>query len=134
FLDYCFGFNNILGDTKPNILLRVQNTSAYILSAKPFITISKVFGGEKKLEIEDKRILPENIRKWQQNVNLGIGIYNAQVSVSLGSGKYVYKNTTFLVFPLKQIIFYILILITMVFVILARKRIKRAIFVFFKKS
>lgn len=112
----------------------VENNYFTYFSAKPRLEVYPLFGKVQSFEFEDKKILPGKTRSWHKKISLTPALfqwYRARLAVSVGQGEYVYANTTFVVFPYKQLVLpagFILMLIVM---IVYRKKIKKIVNVFF---
>ena len=127
-----FKFTDNFGNKTPEMVLRVKSTYPYLISAKARVDIKQVLGATKTVELEDKRILPNKIRKWTKSQELGIGIYKANIAVSLGGGEIIYKKTYFIVLPIKAYLPYLAFILIVLILILGRKRIKKAITILIK--
>ncbi len=124
--------NALNNSVNKNLIVRVKNTYPYHLSVKPFIEISSIFGKEPKIEFEDKRVLPDKIRKWSKTLKLKTGIYQVKAAISLKGGEYIYAKKTFVVFPIKEFTIILIISICLALAFILRKRLKKAIFILFK--
>jgi len=120
-----FKFIDNYSDKTPEMVLRAKSTYPYLISAKATADIKQILGKTRIIKLEDKRILPDKIRRWTKPVELPIGIYSANVAVSLGGGEMIYKKTY-----LPYLAFLLIVLI----LILGRKRLKKAFVVLIKGS
>jgi hypothetical protein len=126
-------FNFDQEKNKINAIIRVQNTFNFNLSSKANITLEPIlFGKNQIIELEDKRILAGKVRKWIEPVNLSNGIYKADLAVSLGEGRIIYKTIFFSVPSFTYILKYLVILIILLLIFLLRKRLKKAFFILYK--
>ncbi len=131
-----FNFDKVLYEKSPLLTtIRVKNTSLNYFTAKPTLTIKPLFGQDLTFELEDKTILPGKIRRWQRAFDLGNlygGIYTATLSVSLENGDYIYSTTHFIGFPVKKLGLSLLFLIVSSYLLIHRKRVKKAVRLLFK--
>lgn len=123
-----FSFDKFLYEKGPiNLILRVKNTSLYHFSAKPFLILKPFLGKEEKQEIEEKIILPGKTRRWNNSIAFNkIGLYQATMAVSTGSGDQILQNSYFIYFPLIKTVILITCIAFILFIISKRKRFKKA--------
>ena len=127
-----FDFNSAK-DNLTQLVIRVENTYNFNLSAKTKIELDPILFGQKQtIELDDKRILAGKVRRWQELLNLKPGIYKGLLTVSLGQGRLIFATTYFSIPSLGFAFKYIFILIIIILVILLRKRIKKALFILYK--
>ncbi len=110
--------------------IRVKNTSLNYFTAKPTLTLKPLFGESKTVELEEKTILPGKIRRWQRNLDMGNlygGIYTAELKVSLENGDYIYSTTHFIGFPATKTLVAIIGILVLVYALLNRKRVSKAL-------
>lgn len=115
--------------------IRVKNTSLNFFSAKPTLRIKPLFGETKIFELEEKTILPGKIRHWEKSYNIGKlyhGFYTASLVVSLEKGDFIYSQSYFFGFPLNKVISISLLVMLMLYGILFRKRLLKALRIFLK--
>lgn len=122
------------------LLLRVKNISLHFFTAKPIITVSPVIPLPVKpagqLILQDKIMFQDKIRRWEQQITLPYtlpDIYKVHMAVSVGDGDYVSQDNYIIVFPYKETGIAAVIIIIAGFLVIKRKRLKRALIVFFKK-
>jgi len=128
-------FNFQSQQNKLKTVVRVQNTFNFNLSTKAKITLSPlIFGKKEIIKLDDKRILAGKTRKWEVPLNLKPGIYQANLAVSIGGGRQIYKNTLLTVPSFYAFIPYLIIVFIVVVIILLRKRLKTALFILYKGS
>ncbi|OGG01744.1 hypothetical protein A2Z33_00185 [Candidatus Gottesmanbacteria bacterium RBG_16_52_11] len=115
------------------LTLRVRNTSLHHFSAKPTISLRPLITGAKRTdEIPEKTVLPGRIRSWKQTLtNLPTGIYIAEVAVSIGGGNIVTGKTYLTVLPFRKWLPALAAAIFILFLLKYRKRLRKALQVFF---
>lgn len=115
--------------SKINYSFAVQNSYFTHFSAKPFLTISPVFGNPQRIELADKRVLPGTSRAWSEELpNKNLSFFNSvNLAISVGEGNYVYKNGLFFILPFKEIFIAILLLLLITVIKFRGKQIKKAI-------
>lgn len=124
----------IYSNRQIDTVFKVSNSYFTHFNSKPFLTISPLLGKKQTYELTDKKILPGKIRTWNEPIRLGSSSFfnKATLAVSVGQGNFIYKDSFFLILPVKQI----LLLTSLVFVILIikfrRKQIKKAFEILFK--
>ena len=119
----------VLNSSKGEIKFSVENDYFNHFSAKPFLTISPLFGQSQQIELTEKRVLPGKARIWDEEFKVKSPrhlFYKANLAVSVGQGHYVYKSTYFMVFPWKPISIILITLLLIAFVSLRRKQFQRA--------
>jgi len=113
----------------------VKNTYFAHFSAKPFLTLTPLFGKPQQYTLDEKHILPTKSKQWQTGIMIPPSwmIYKAHLAVSVGQGNYLYANTFFIVAPaglfirlICSFIFFILL------IILLRKRLHKTIHIVLK--
>jgi len=108
--------------------ISVENLYFNHFSAKPFVSLTPLFGKTKRIELTDKRILPGTSRVWDENLALKSSlIYRAQLAVSVGQGNYVYSNKFIILLPFGKLAALGISIFTLIFIIIRRKQLKRAI-------
>jgi|WetSurMetagenome_2_1015567.scaffolds.fasta_scaffold34027_3 hypothetical protein len=113
----------------------VENKYFTHFTAKPFVTIKPLFGQEKTTLLEEKRVLPGTNKAWKFQTALGKNIFfKAKLAVSVGSGNQVFAETWFVALPFRHTVEIIILAVTVLIAILARKRIKKAIATLFGKT
>jgi len=131
-----FNFDKTLYEKGPiQTTIRVKNTSLNYFTAKPTLRIKPLFGIEKTFELEEKTILPGKIRRWQRQFDLGNlygGIYTAKLAVSLENGDYIYSTAHFIGFPVKKAFLAIIGITVLVYVLLNRKGVLKALKILIK--
>lgn len=112
------------------LTLRVQNSYFTHFSGKPFITITPLFGSPQTIELEDKHILPGTTRRWIENITVKEPwhvFYSAHLAFSVGAGNELFADTNFFIFPVTITGILIGIIVIFLFMVLIRKRLKKAI-------
>lgn len=126
-----FSFDKKLFEQSPvSTTIRIKNTSLNYFSAKPTLTIKALFGQDRVFELEEKTILPGKVRRWQKSYDLGKlyhGIYRTQLAVSLEKGDFIYSQTYFFGFPLTKAVVVILSAGLIMYGLLFRKRVAKAL-------
>lgn len=120
------------------LLLRVKNTSLHFITAKPQLSFSPVFSLTKSdpeiRPLEEKLIFQGKIRRWGGVIDLSDlppNLYKTNVAVSFGNGNFVTKETYVLIFPIMQTIIGTSLIVFFRVLIAKRKRLKKALSVFF---
>ena len=121
-------------NNKTKAILRAQNNFNFNIATKATIEISPFFAQKQTIELDDKRILAGKVRRWEILLNLKPGIYFAKAAVSIGEGKFAYKNSAFTVPAFSSFILWLILIIVIILLILLRKRLKRALFILYKGS
>ena len=129
-----FSFKQVFDKGPADLILRVKNIFPFIIPSKAEVLITPLFGKQQIVELEDKRILPGKIRKWQKDIALNPGFYKAQAALSLYQGQLLFKDTYFLVLPVKGISMYLILVPFILVIFLIRKRLKKAFLVLVQKS
>jgi hypothetical protein len=133
-VDYTFT-QNLYDSGSVNFFLRVKNSTLIHLSAKPILRIEKVLGRKTENILAEKIILPGKIRRWDYSSDIhdiGYGIYNFKLALSLGHGKILYTHKYIVIMPWISIIEIILIVSVVMFIYLRRKYLKIALKTLFK--
>jgi hypothetical protein len=115
--------------SKPEVVLdlKVKNNYFTYFTAKPVITVTRIFGGSEKIEIEEKRILSGRQRAWEITQSLkSWGAYKADLVLSVGSGEQIFASTWFLYLPVNPLV-PISIFLLLFIAIRGRKRLKKVI-------
>lgn len=88
------------------ISFAVANNYFTHFDAKPFITITPLFGTAQTTELIDKHVLPGGSRTWQyQPTPVAPNIfYQMHLAVSVGGGKQIFADTWFVVLPYKLLL------------------------------
>lgn len=116
------------------IAFTVNNYYFTHFDAKPFLTITPLFGKPQTTLLEDKHVLPGSTRIWQIKIpsetpNI---FYQIHLAVSVGGGKQVIANTWFVVLPYKLIIIVCIIVAILYLAIFKWKRVKKFIKILLK--
>jgi len=126
-----FDFDQKLYQKNPlNLTVRIKNTSLNFFSATPLLSVKPLFGKAETFYFAEKTILPGKVRRWNQSIslkNLSGGIYTAKLSVSTEKGNYIYSNTYIFGFPVKKFILYSIPIIIVLYSLVYRKRVIKAI-------
>jgi hypothetical protein len=133
-----FGFPLLTSNKNPELKLRVHNRYHNHFTGKPFIALSPLFGKKQNIELEEKNILPNTERLWQQKYNIEpefpLMIYSTNLRLSIGEGYQIEKNSYFLYFSGASYLKYSLIIIVLLVVVIFRKRLKKAAKVLLTRS
>ena len=126
-----FSFDKKLYQQSPvSAIIRVKNTSLNYFTAKPFLSIKPLFGNSQIFELEEKTILPGKTRRWEKVYslrNLYHGLYKADLAVSLEKGDFIYSQTYFFGFPLYSAAAAILTIGIIIYGLVFRKRVAKAL-------
>ncbi len=112
------------------LLLRVKNNSLGFFTAKPRLSISRIFGTTEIQPLEEKFVFPGKVRRWEEKRSLKdatIGIYKASVQVSTGNGQSVHAEKLFLIFPFTSVGISLLVILMLLFLITKRDRLKKTL-------
>lgn len=129
-----FDLGPLLESSQGETKFSVENNYFNHFSAKPFITITPFFGKSDRIELTEKRVLPNKARNWSEKFKVKSPyhvFYKANLAVSVGQGHYVYKNTYFVIFPWKKAFSILLIIFAIAFIYFRRAQLKRAARVLF---
>jgi transposase-like protein len=130
-----FDFRSAVYEKNPvTFTARVQNNSLNYFTAKPSLTITSLMGDPQTILLDEKVILPGKIRRWErvfaiQNTNRGI--YRATLTVSLENGDHIQTTRTIVLFPIRIALGYMILILSIVFCIVKRKNVRRALLVLF---
>lgn len=133
--------HDILNTFPKTISFTVNNYYFTHFDAKPFLTITPLFGKAQTTLLPDKHVLPGSERIWQYQPRFNRGqpsslmpdiFYQMHLAVSVGNGKQVIADTWLIVFPYKLFIIVGVILIILFFVVFRRNRIKKFLKVLLK--
>ncbi len=126
--------HQILNAFPKTISFTVNNYYFTHFDAKPFLTITPLFGKPQTTLLEDKHVLPGSARIWnyQQKTKWPNVFYRLHLALSVGGGKQVITDTWFIVLPYKPILYIIGILVILYFVFHKPQRFGRAIKIIFK--
>ncbi len=130
-----FDFRRAVYEKNPvSFTARVQNNSLNYFTAKPSLTITSLLGDPQTIQLDEKVILPGKIRRWErvfaiQNINRGI--YRATLTVSLENGDHIQTTRTIVLFPIRTALGFIILMLSIVFCIIKRKNVRRALLVLF---
>ncbi len=124
-----FSFDKWLYEKGPvKLTFRTKNLSLYHFSAKPFVILKPLFGPARKLEIEEKIILPGKSRNWTKDLELPDywhGLYKATLAVSVGNGQQIIRSTYIFGLPFNKLAIFIGLIVLFLFVIRRRKNWKK---------
>lgn len=117
----------------------INNTYFTYFTAKPFVTITPLFGKPQTVVYDEHHILPNKTRKWQEELTLPhLRFLNfAHLAVSIGEGKQLYADTYFFIIPFKILFLAIGIIFDIICILLIffnRKRILKTIRILIKGS
>jgi len=112
-----------------DISFSVVNKYFTHFDAKPFLTITPLFGNPQTILLTDKHVLPGSTRIWeyQPTTKTPDIFYRLHIAVSVGDGKQVYADSWFIVLPYKLIIIIVIIAAILYFGFFKRNRVKKAI-------
>lgn len=119
--------HTIITSFPKTISFTVNNHYFTHFDAKPFLTITPLFGKSQTILLPDKHVLPGSARIWQEEpqiVSPNI-FYHLHLAVSIGDGKQVFTDTWFVVFPYKLFIIVIVVAVVLFFTFFRKKRIKK---------
>lgn len=110
------------------ISFTVSNYYFTHFDAKPFLTITPLFGKAQTTLIADKHVLPNSARIWQYQPTVQTNrlFYRMHLAISVGDGKQVFADTWFVVVPYRLLIIVLLIAVMLYFVLFRHKQIKKA--------
>lgn len=113
----------ILNSFPQTISFAITNSYFTHFDAKPFLTLTPLFGKSQTILLADKHVLPGNSRTWeyQSPIKTSINFYRLHLAVSIGGGKQIMADTWFMVFPYKIGFAILFVLLILVFVIIKRK-------------
>jgi hypothetical protein len=126
---------NIFENSTITTKMSITNASLHHYSVKPVLFIKPLFGKEIELPYEEKILFPGKGRRWEvQHTVQGLipGFYNATMRVSTGNGNQITSDNSFLILPYKQVLLAGVILSLMVFIIVKRNRLVKAIKILLK--
>jgi hypothetical protein len=119
--------HTILDKTPQTISFSVANSYFTHFDAKPFLTITPLFGNPQTILLADKHVLPGNSRTWKYQPSLRTPsiFYQLHLAVSIGNGKQIMADTWFVVFPYKVDLVLIISIVLLFILITKRKRLKK---------
>jgi hypothetical protein len=117
----------ILNSFPQQISFTVSNNYFSHFDAKPFLTITPLFGNPQTTLLIDKHVLPGSERIWyyQPDIPKTNIFYQMHLAVSIGGGKQIFANTWFIVLPYKPVLFLLIIAILLYIAITKHKRMKK---------
>lgn len=125
-----FDFDTMVYASPPvTTTIRVTNDYFTHFSAKPVLTIIPLFGKPVVMPFADKHILPGTTRRWDESITLpryNTFFYRAHLSVSLGDGKQISKDSFFILLPSPHILAYGVIVVVLLGFIGIRTRLMKA--------
>lgn len=133
-----FNVGGFISDKKNlTISFGIHNSYFTHFIATPTITITPLlFGNSQTIMLEEKHILPQTTRTWNQNVVFpsDYTLYQTKLAISLGNGKQIFATQYNIVFPYK--IFFSIIIFIILLYICVRKRnnFKKAIRILINKD
>lgn len=121
--------HTIVNSFPKTISFRVDNHYFTHFDAKPFLTITPLFGNSQTILLPDKHVLPNSARIWDYQPTIGTNriFYQVHLALSVGDGKKILADTWFVVLPYKLFIVMAVVLIIVYFLIFRQKHIKRFI-------
>jgi hypothetical protein len=122
--------HTIINSFPKTLLFTVTNKYFTHFDAKPFLTITPLFGTSQTTLLPDKHVLPNSARIWQYQPTIPTNriFYHMHLSVSVGDGKKVLSDTWFVVIPYKLFI----IVVLLAFILFKRNHITKATKILFK--
>lgn len=130
-----FYFNHLIYSGNPvDLTLRVQNSSLDFILVKPTLTIKPLFGSPEQFQLEEKTILPGKIRRWQDKIslkNLTSGIYLTKLTLSDEENHQLSLDNNLYIIPPKGLTLPILGALALIWLVLRRKRLIKALKVLF---
>lgn len=129
-----FSFKKLVKRQPVTGTLDVKNDYFTHFKAKPFVEIAPLFGKATAFELEEKRVLPGKIRRWNMSFSdLPKSIfYTVTLNLSLGEGKYLVEHNFFFIAPFKLIAILTIILVIVLLFHFRRKQFTRALRILFK--
>lgn len=123
----------IFGQTKANLSLQVRNAYFTHFIAKPFLSITPLFGAKRTVTLEEKHIFPGSTRSWDISLPLPTQyiFYKATIAVFVGNGNQILAQTYFFVLP-QQVLIALCIACALIVITLMRKRLWKFSFVLLK--
>ncbi len=112
------------------IHMELINTYFAHLTAKPFLSITPLFGQTTKVLLDEKHILPSRGKTWNNTILLPPNpwlFYSATMAVSVGQGNYIYGHTFFIVIPWVKELLTALVLILFIIIATVHKRVRKSI-------
>lgn len=117
-------------DTFPQqISFTVSNNYFSHFDAKPFLTLTPLFGNPHTTLLEDKHVLPGSERIWyyEPAIEKSRIFYQLHLAVSVGGGKQIFANTWFIVLPYKSVLLLLICIVLLYILVIKRKRLKKFI-------
>ena len=116
----------IVNNFPHTISFSVDNRYFTHFDAKPFLTITPLFGKPQTTLLEDRHVLPNDSRTWQyQPVSHHTIFYQVHLAVSIGDGKQISADTWFIIFPYKELLLIMFVLFLIYLFTFKRKRLKK---------
>lgn len=128
--------NTILNSFPKSLSFTIANHYFTHFDAKPFLTITPLFGKAQTILLPDKHVLPNSARIWQYQPRSYRGqpsipkdrlFYHMHLAVSVGNGKKVIADTWFVVIPYKTFLVVLALALVLYFAYFKRKRLKKFI-------
>lgn len=130
-----FSFDKIIAEKTPFAFnFTVKNAYFTHFTAKPYVTITPLFGKSQTIPLSEKHILPGKSKVWNDSLRPHdfSFFYTVHLAVSVGSGNYISADTWFVVIPGFHLILLTAILIFLGFVATFHKRARKALFILLK--
>jgi hypothetical protein len=129
-----FSPNSTLLNNFPKVISFTVNNHYFThFDAKPFLTITPLFGKPQTILLEDRHVLPNDSRSWQYQPTSHYNIfYRVHLAVSVGDGKQVSADAWFVVLPYKPLLLLIIVFIIVYFATFKRKRLKKFVAILFR--
>jgi len=127
-----FSFNKLIYENSPfDFHFTVTNNYFTHFNAKPFVTVTTLFGKSEMLAISDKSILPGKSKTWNESITskLFSPFYKVHLVVSVGAGNFITSDTYLIEFPGLHIILIIFLLLLLGIIATYHKRLRKAIFI-----
>jgi hypothetical protein len=114
--------------THPTFSFSVKNDYITHFTAKPFLTLTPLFGEKKTYLPEEKHVLPGSTRTWTYTIPqpLSLMIYSATLAVSIGNGQQIITYSYLIVIP-KLFMSILMCMLVLSILFIGRKRIVRAV-------
>lgn len=111
----------------------VKNAYFTHFSAKPFLTITPLFGNSQRIPLSEKHILPGKSKVWHEEVSPQAFsfFYKAHLAVSVGAGNYITADSFIIVIPYLHYILSGIILLFLLLFATYHKRARKALAILF---
>lgn len=107
-----------------------KNNSPFQIVGKPFLTITPLFGTSQTYNLEEKHVLADSSRTWNEQLNSLQPyhlLYFIHLTLSIGQGFTLSKDTLIVVFPLAATVELLALLLIIFFIIKYHKRLRKSL-------